>query len=74
MKIYKRMESFKQEAALLVPLYKGDRIPDEITELLGYDVTNDICLNYETINETLTMGESRSAKKLFLLDLVRKKS
>ena len=73
MKIYKRMESFKQEAALLVPLYKGDRIPDEITELLGYDVTNDICLNYETINETLTMGKAE-VKKIILLDLVRKKS
>ncbi len=65
MKIYKRMESFKQEAALLVPLYKGDRIPDEITELLGYDVTNDICLNYETINETFNNGESRSEKNHF---------
>lgn len=73
MKIYKRMESFKQEAALLVPLYKGDRIPDEITELLGYDVTNDISLDYETVNETLTMGKAE-VKKLFLLDLVRKKS
>ncbi len=65
MKIYKRMESFKQEAALLVPLYKGDRIPDEITELLGYDVTNDICLNYETINETLTMGKAEVKKIIF---------
>ena len=65
MKIYKRMESFKQEAALLVPLYKGDRIPDEITELLGYDVTNDISLDYETVNETLTMGKAEVKKIIF---------
>ena len=65
MKIYKRMESFKQEAALLVPLYKGDRIPDEITELFGYDVTNDISLDYETVNETLTMGKAEVKKIIF---------
>lgn len=65
MKIYKKSDSLKQESALLIPLYKGERIPFEIIEMLEYDASEDLCLDYESLNETLTMGKATVKKIIF---------